>query len=336
MTKLTYWQKRMLQVALARTKKDLSYIEDLNERYDVLSNAIEKEIRQWVKKYAINEDMTSEDAYKLLSKEDQRNWSMTLKEFRQKAKDGGYDQELNREYFKSRISRLDQLKAQLYFELVEMAEQEEGYMRKHLEEQLNDSYLRSIYEITDRASFSLSFDRYDSAALEIAISKPWKGGNFSSRVWGNHTKMLPEKLSKTLAQAKLLGWGVDKTVKVMMTGVDDSLRNRMITLVQTESAHLSEVASDRAMAMTGVEKWQWLATLEIHTCEICGERDGKVYEVDDKDAPTCPEHPNCRCTRAPYVLDWQPLKRWRRDPVTGKGALDDYMTFEQWRESIEV
>lgn len=282
---------------------------------------------------AINDEMTNDAAYQLLSKDEQRNWSMTLKEFKQKAKDGGYDQELNREYFKSRITRLEQLENQLYFELVETANTEAASMGNHLSGQLNESYLRSVYEITDRASFSLSFDRFSSVALQVAISKPWKGSNFSSRVWGNHTKYLPDKLSKVMAQAKVSGWGVDRMTKEMMYGVDKTLRNRMITLVQTESAHLAEVATDKAMEHTGVEEWEWLATLEIHTCEICGVLDGQTFAIDDKTAPIIPAHPNCRCTKVPVIPGWRSSSRWQRDPITGKGSIGENITFDEWKDA---
>lgn len=335
MAKLSYWQRRLLQITIDRDKKDQAYIQEMHKRYDDLSSAIYKDIQQWVKRYAINDDMSDDAAYELLSKDEQRNWSMTLKQFREKAIAGGYDQELNREYFKSRITRLEQLESQLYLELVEMANAEAASMGNHLSGQLNESYLRSVYEITDRGSFSVPFDHYSSTALQIAISKPWKGGNFSSRVWGNHTKYLPDKLSKVMAQAKVSGWGVDRMTNEMMYGVDKTLRNRMITLVQTESAHLSEVATDKAMEKTGVEEWEWLATLEIHTCEICGRLDGQTFAIDDKTAPIVPAHPNCRCTKVPVIPGWRSSKRWQRDPITGKGSIGENITFDQWKKSLD-
>lgn len=331
-SKLPYWKRRMLRIAQMRDAKDQEYIRKMEKDYKRLSKRICKEIQVWMDRYADNEGITPDEAYQQLSKDEQLTWTMTLKEFRQKAIEGGYDQELNREYFKSRITRLEQLERQLYFELAEAANHQETAMRTYLKDTLNETYLRHIYEMTDRGAFSIAFDRYSTKALELAIMKPWKGSNFSRRVWGNHLNYLPDKLSKTMSVAVSQGWGIDRTVKEMMQGVDSSLKNRMTTLVQTESAHIAEVANDRAMEQTGVKKWEWLATLEIHTCARCGGLDGQEFDVDDENAPNCPDHPNCRCTRVPVIAGWQSATRWQRDPVTGKGSVEKHQTFEKWRK----
>ena len=333
--KLPYWKRRMLRIAQKRDTKDQEYIQKMVKEYDRLSNRIYKEIQGWMDRYVDNEGITPDDAYQQLSKDEQLTWTMTLKEFRQKAIEGGYDQELNREYFKSRITRLEQLERQLYFELAEAANNQEAAMRTYLKDTLNETYLRHIYEMTDRGAFSIAFDRFSTEALELAIMKPWKGSNFSRRVWGNHLNHIPDKLSKTMSVAISQGWGIDRTVKEMMQGVDSSLKNRMTTLVQTESAHIAEVANDRAMEQTGVEDWEWLATLEAHTCVRCGSYDGKTSEKLLEDLgyiPNCPDHPNCRCTRTPVIAGWKSSSRWQRDPITGKGKVGPNITFEEWRK----
>ena len=334
--KLPYWKRRMLQIAQLRDAKDQQYINKMVKEYDRLSDKIYKEIQQWVDRYADNEGIDSAAAYEQLSKKEQKTWSMTLKEFRRKAIEGGYDQELNREYFKSRINRLEQLERQLYFELAEEAKQQEENMSSYLKETLNETYLRQIYELTDQGSFSIPFDRYSAKALDLAIRKPWKGSNFSRRVWRNHLNHIPDMLHKTMTVAISQGWGIDRTVKQMMQGIDSGLKNRMTTLVQTESAHLAEVANDKSMSEAGVEKWEWMATLEVHTCVKCASYDGKDTDQLLEEfgfIPNCPDHPNCRCTRVPVIVGWTSISRWQRDPVTGKGIVEQHQSFDEWKKT---
>ncbi|WEL48776.1 minor capsid protein [Enterococcus casseliflavus] len=334
---MRYWQRRYLQISIDRDRRDQEYIRQMQKEYRRLSKSMYKEIRRWTERYADNDQISIKEAQALLSKKEQKTWSMTLEQYRQKAKSGGYEQELNREYLKSRVSRLDQLQRQLYFELAEMANNQEAALQSYLKESLNESYLRQIYELTDRGAFSLDFSRYSSYALQVAISKPWKGGNFSSRIWKSHLKTIPDRLAKTMSLSLLHGWGIDRTVKEMMFGIDSVLRNRMTTLVQTESAHLAEVANEKAMAETGVKEWEWLATLEAHTCDRCGDLDSQQFERGDPDAPDCPDHPNCRCTRVPVIPGWSSVSRWQRDPETGEGSVKDYRKFEDWkREKMGV
>ncbi|MGO3651881.1 polymorphic toxin type 50 domain-containing protein [Vagococcus sp.] len=153
------------------------------------------------------------------------------------------------------------------------------------------------------------------------------------KVWGNYVRDLPKKLDKTLTASMTNGWGVDRTVKAMMKNIDSGLRNRMTTLVQTEMAHLADEASQLAYERKGVKEYEWLATLELHTCELCGNFDGQTFIVGSKNAkrPIVDSHPNCRCTTVPSV-NFPGLKRWSRDPITGKGKLVDDMSFNEWRD----
>ena len=70
------------------------------------------------------------------------------------------------------------------------------------------------------------------------------------------------------------------------------------------------------------------ATLDLKTSEICKERDGKVYRIDN--APTIPAHPNCRSCYIPLLNeDWRPKTR-RDNTVIGKHI--DYKDYKQWEK----
>ena len=45
----------------------------------------------------------------------------------------------------------------------------------------------------------------------------------------------------------------------------------------------------------GVERYRWVSSLGQRTCEICGELNGQVFEIDNGPLPGDP-HPLCRCT----------------------------------------
>lgn len=330
---LSYFQKRFLSIGEDRDIADSQYIKDMSKRYEDLSYSIKLSIDDWVEKYAVNDQIAEDEARQMISKHEQTGWSKSLEEFRELAIAGDYTQELNRDYFVSRVSRLNQLQRQLYFQLAEQASVEQAHLNHYLKQTVVNTMNRQIYELTDRGAFEISFEKYDVKKLNAAINKPWKSSNFSKRIWNNHLNVIPDKLSKVMAESITQGYGIDKTVSKMMEGVDGTLKSRMITLVQTESAHLASVASDKAYEETGVERYQWLATLEVHTCSVCGDLDLEIFEVADKKAPRPPDpHPNCRCIDVPYIEDVPMLKRWHRDPLTGKGGSTEFKSFKEWAD----
>lgn len=43
-------------------------------------------------------------------------------------------------------------------------------------------------------------------------------------------------------------------------------------------------------------RWKtWKATLDLKTCFPCRERNGKIYDINERVHPRPPLHPNCRC-----------------------------------------
>ena len=102
--------------------------------------------------------------------------------------------------------------------------------------------------------------------------------------------------------------------------------------------HVAETATADAYKEEGVEQYQYLATLEAHTCEECAHLDEKIFDLKDKveglNYPLI--HPYCRCTTMPYIKGLpDSSERWVRDPETGKGYYVDNMTFNQWKKAIE-
>ena len=85
----------------------------------------------------------------------------------------------------------------------------------------------------------------------------------------------------------------------------------------------------------GIDKYQYLATLDLRTSEICRELDGKVFLVKDQQpGKNCPPmHPWCRSTTIAIIGEkmLEGMKRRARDPVTGKTYLvPASMNYREW------
>jgi SPP1 gp7 family putative phage head morphogenesis protein len=108
------------------------------------------------------------------------------------------------------------------------------------------------------------------------------------------------------------------------------------TLARTSSVHVSSQARAEVYKANSdyLKGEQWIATLDLRTCPVCGARDGQMFDVGS--GPVPPAHPNCRCGRIPVVKslrelgikgarDWSSSTRASMD-----GEVSDSVTYSEW------
>ncbi|MBA4697794.1 MAG: minor capsid protein [Ruminococcus sp.] len=100
----------------------------------------------------------------------------------------------------------------------------------------------------------------------------------------------------------------------------------------------SELSSDLnfiSYEECGIKKYRYLASLDEHTCPICGHLDGKIFFVNERErGVNCPPmHDGCRCTTISVVdknlID--KMQRFARDS-NGRGIkVPGSMNWREWR-----
>lgn len=334
-----YWQKRFLQEKNNQLSNAAEYESAMRARLKEVEQVLEQEVDYWLKRYANNQEISHEDARKILSTIGTRDWHMTLKEFERKAKAGGFDKELDAEYFQSQLSRLENINEQLTNLLSQYASSESDKLEQSLANQFQQTYMHSIYLTQlEQAKLSSNFANINEYQVKVIVNKPWRGSNFSKRIWKNYTEVLPSELGDALLRGTVLGHSNEQIFKMMRQRLRDVEDYQLHRLVITEMGHVAEEATADAYKEEGVEQYQYLATLESHTCEECAYLDGEIFNLKDrKDGINYPLiHPYCRCTTMPYIEDLPASKEcWTRDPETGKGKYVDNMTFEEWKRAVE-
>ncbi|MCW0953199.1 minor capsid protein [Weissella ceti] len=307
MADLTYWQKRHLKTKQKALKNAENYEEDYQKRLKKAQREIEQEIQAWVGKYATEDgDLTPQGANKILKGQDKKTWNNTLDEWERKSLEGGYDQELNLEYYRSRVSRLQALEGQISNIMAEHTAPEVERMKEQLSSTYKETYHQTTYNTQQQTNnFSGDFAKLNSDQLAKVVSKPWAGSNFSKRLWGNMTQQLPNKLAKTLSRGVLLGHGVDRMVKDSRVVFKNASSRDIHRLITTEFAHIAEQATLDSYHDTGIEKYEYMATLESRTCDYCRGLDGKVFDTKKQETGVNypPMHPHCRCTTAPWFAE---------------------------------
>lgn len=335
-----YWRKRALKVKNAALVKGEQYEFDMAKRLANAALEVESAIDVWANKYA-DEDGTinADEARQMFRGIENHQWQNTLDEWERKARAGGYDHELNLEYYRSRISRLQALEAQLKNILAGYAKPEQVQMLGMLTNVYSDTYYRTVYNAqSQKGTFTADFAQFDTEELKKAVSKPWHGNDFSSRVWGNMADTLPDMLQKAVGRGIALGYNPEKLVKEARVTFRNFKKYQVHRLITTELAHATEEATYEAYTQSNIEQYEYLATLEVRTCDTCGHLDGKVFAVKDREEgvnyPVM--HAHCRCTTAPWYeeLADENTPRWARDSETGKGYTTDAQTFDDWLDEI--
>lgn len=330
----SYWAKRELQLKKRQIKNTSNYEYALESRLKDLQREINKEVKYWMTKYADNNEISKQEAERILNGIDTKHFELTLEEFERKAKQGGNDKLLNSEYYKSRVARAKQIKKQLEHLGGQFAGTESDQLRRALEAQYADTYYHETW-LNQQAygDLSVDFNHFDEDQLRAVAGKPWQGSDFSERVWGEYHKELPSQLSDAVLRGILLGESYAKVSKRLEDRMADVKKSSVHRLVATEMGHIAEQATYDFYKDEGLEEYEYLATLETRTCDICRVLDGKLFKVSEaKQGVNYPLiHPYCRCTTIPYRTDLPPLEtRWERDPKTGKGRIANYQTYDQW------
>lgn len=313
-----YWKQRSEQLALRQFNKADQYSADLLKEYKAAIQSIQKDIEVFYARYAKENEASLADARKLLSPAELKGFRMSIEEFTAKAKDnldGRWTNQLNTAYYRTRISRFEALQMQIRQQVEMLMASRQGETGKLLGDVYSDTYYRTLYEIQKGTGIGASFAKIDSEGLQKVLGAEFAGSNWSKRIWGDRDKLTSEIYTK-LSQSFIRGDDVHKTSKDIAQRMGVSYSNAK-RLVNTETAFFTEQGTMEGYRQSGiVDEFEFLATLDMKTSDICRSMDGKVFEVSEQEVGVnCPPlHGHCRSTTVPRFKDEEnPGERFARD-----------------------
>lgn len=333
-----YWKKRAILAKQKEMASNAEYEVAMRSRLKDLENEFIRESKKWVTKYAKENNQSLKQAADYLNYIDTSKFDMTLAEFEAKARAGGFEKELNSAYYKTRIARLQELYRQYQELAAKYADNEEDNMAIGLAKRYEDTYLLENYnKYLVVGGLDVNFTHFNEQELKDIVYQPWKGSNFSKRIWNNYTKVMPEVLTDVMFRSTALGYSYNRVERVLRDKFQDVVKSNIHRLVVTEMGHAAEEATAKFYKDSDIEQYQYLATLETHTCEACAHLDEHIFDVKDKrEGNNYPLlHPYCRCTTVPYMEGLPDIPtRWYRDPITGKGKWTRNMSYSEWKRTV--
>ena len=335
-----YFEKRALQTEKHSKDRGEKYLEELKKSYEEIEKQIQNDIDAWHKKYAdADESISNINARKPLNHEELKEYLENIKNKIENSNLSDEDkQELKQGYLSSRLNRLESLLKQTELNLKILTRDYENSSKEHLTENYKQSYSEAAHSLYDcpTVNFDLSFDRFDNRAIEQIVNAKWSNKNFSERIWGHYSNMAND-LQGILNVGIALGYSVDKMSRQVRDRMDVNFSNAK-RLIRTESNYILSEATQQLYKDVGLEKYQFLATLDFRTSEICQSLDGKVFEVNKRQIGlNCnPMHPNCRSTTIPYLEEYQDEDdtRLARDMDGKNYKVPANMNYKAWYESM--
>ena len=329
-----YWADRALNELLMGERSVIEYEDALLQAYTIALREIKKDIDAFFTRYANQHKISYAEARKRLTTPELKEFQALIDKWLNEAMSGNWSSEYIKYLQKlagaKYVSRLEMLEADVRYQ-IELIEQ-----KKHVDvtELLSINYLAAFYErsytLAHGAEIAVRFNAVTKAGVEKAVKTKWSQYNYSQTIWNDRDRLvralatiIPQSFSRGLSSNQL----GDMIAKEM-----DASRNRGRTLARTEVNHICNQADLDAYKVVGIEKYDYLATLDMKTSDICRSLDGTTHDVKHAEVGVNfpPMHPNCRSTTVPRFEDQDVEERVARDEDGKTIRVSRKMTQEEY------
>lgn len=354
-----YWNRRVLvdKARIINNAEDF-LLKNQQKLYGKAEKEILEEVEQLYQKFADQQKISLAEAKRLIRDADFRkiDWDGMVKqsmEQREQIRNGKgnlpdevirnleerhkkLEDQLKAFAKRGRISYLELKQVEIDRKLLSLYDDQQKNIYDYLRSEYDDSYYRQVFNSQQMQGFGYDFIRPNEAAIDRAILNQYQRQNFSKTLY-SHCDHFSKDLRENLVTGMIRGESLDKMasrIKKRM-GVAYSAAK---TLVRTETAYVYEQATKEAYEQCDIEWYEYLATLDNKTSEMCRELDGKHFRVKDampgRNYP--PMHPNCRSTTVCWFPDEEGKKkqttRLAKDRDGKYYEVPADMTYKQWQE----
>lgn len=301
----------------------------IDEIYQQAYKLITERITAFSEKYAKDGKLPLFLANFVLSMGEKREFFNNVEKFKKK-----YPEHEDKVQISANPTRIEALTTENKMTMIDVTEKVNHKIEMHLKGTYQETYLERKFKYAKETGKEpvIQPERLDENVIDDIISRTFDGKRFSERIWGLNMDRVVGKVEHLVRDSLARDIPPSDNAKVLAVEFQVA-RHRAVTVLQTETNNIQAEATIAEYEDDDVKRYKYLATLEVHTCPICGELDGKIFKVKDArrgiNYPTM--HPHCRCTTVPAIEDVG--SRTAKDVVTGKTYnVKKGTTYEQWRQ----
>lgn len=291
-----YWTKRTQEIMAQLDKDDPALTNAVLAEYKQAAEEIDKKIYNFYDKYAKDNKLSYQEAMKRVRAVDMRDYVKRANAYRKaNKKNPELLKRLNAQYMSSKITRLELLKLEIEFSILQASNEQVGSFTDYLKNESAYVYGALVAGNTIKT--------LNNREIETVLNMEWSGANYSSRIWRNND-VLANKLKDELVKAAINGNNPVVTAR-RLRKIFDSTKANTERLVRTESTYVANATTAKRYEEMGVEEYEFTAVMDRRTSTICRELNGETFKLKDfqpgTNAPAM--HPNCRSTIVPSTND---------------------------------
>lgn len=298
----SYWLKRSEELDKVATKAEKEVMKELSALYRDAFRSIEKEVNDFMMKYAVDHKLDYTTVTQTLTPIDLAEYNQRIEELYAMYRDTGSEYikiEIDRLNARAKITRLQALQGAINVELTKVTHE----YQMTLEDTLIGLFTEQYKEVSELLGIMAPV--INREAIKTIIEYPYAGKMFSDRIWDNKDALV-KHIKQNLTAGIIRGDSIQKMSRQLKKDLN-VLYYQAERLVRTETNYAMNQGHLKGYADSGVvEKYEFLAAIDSRTSKLCKNQNGKVYKLSEATVGVNypPVHCNCRSTVIPILEDW--------------------------------
>ncbi|WP_404989295.1 minor capsid protein [Clostridium culturomicium] len=332
---MSYWGDRANERMASYHRGADSTINKINAAYDKAIEEINKDINKIFFKFQNDSGLSIAEAKAFLNSKVSKKEIESIRARIKYIKDENLRRtlmaEMNANAYSARITRLEALKESIRINSTKVADVELAESTKLFTNTLNKAYFEKCFDIQSEIKMFFNVAEMDKKLIEQILKSKWSGNNYSKLIWKNNEAFI-QKLEEVLTSGFMKGTSIRKMAKEMeqFTKYGKFATER---LIRTETTYIANAADMEAYKECGIERYIFLATLDLRTSKQCQDMDSEIVRVD-KAVPgenLPPLHPYCRSTTRSYYKDIERVRIARG--ADGKTYTVKDINYHEWYDT---
>ena len=298
----SYWLKRSEELDKVAKMTEKEVMKKLSALYRDAFRSIEKEVNDFMMKYAVDHKLDYATVTQMLTPIDLAEYNEKIQELHAMYRDTKSEYikiEIERLKARSKITRLRALQDAINVELCKVTHEYQMTLEDTLIGLFSDQYTKAC------ELMGVMAPGIPREAIIKIIEYPYAGKMFSDRIWDNKDALV-KYIQQDLTVGIIRGDSIQKMARQLKKDLN-VLYYQAERLVRTEINYAMNQAHLKGYKDSGVvEKYEFLAAHDKRTSKLCRDLDGEMFELSKavvgENYP--PMHPNCRSTVVPVLEDW--------------------------------